>query len=198
MKKVGAVIAAAGMSSRMGDFKPLMPFGNSTISLHIVTLLREAGVDPILVVTGYRAEELEKHLAHTGVCFLRNDCYRETQMFDSLRMGIEAIADDCEKILLMPVDIPAISTETFRQVLATDAEMVRTVYRGEPGHPVLLKREAAKSLCRYRGDHGLRGAMENSGIPITGLVVDDSGVNWDVDTQKAYRKLISNFMELVS
>ena len=36
MKKTGAVLVAAGLSSRMGDFKPMLPFGDSTIALHIV------------------------------------------------------------------------------------------------------------------------------------------------------------------
>ena len=38
MKATGAVLVAAGLSSRMGAFKPMLPFGNSTISLHIVTM----------------------------------------------------------------------------------------------------------------------------------------------------------------
>ncbi len=32
MKRTGAVIAAAGLSSRMGAFKPLLPFGGSSAS----------------------------------------------------------------------------------------------------------------------------------------------------------------------
>jgi molybdate transport repressor ModE-like protein len=174
----------------MDDFKPLLPFEDSTIALHIVTLLKTIGADPILMVTGHRAEELEEYLSHTGIRFLRNEAYRETQMFDSVRMGIEAIADECDKIMLMPIDTPAIMLETFHQVMMIDADMVRTVYGGRPGHPILLRSEVAKKLCAYTGDRGLRGAMEESGIPITSLEVDDRGVNWDVDTQEEYRRLI--------
>lgn len=190
MTKTGAVIVAAGLSSRMEAFKPLLPFEDSTISRHIVSLLKQLGIDPVLVVTGYRAEELEAHLAHTGVRFLRNERYRETQMFDSIKMGIEAIVDECEKIMLMPIDTPAIMLKTFRQVLATDADMVRTMYGGEPGHPILLRAEIARQLCRYTGKRGLRGAMENSDYSITSLYVDDKGVNWDVDTREEYEKLL--------
>ena len=83
MKKTGAVLAAAGLSSRMGDFKPLLPFGDTTIAFHVTSMLRRLGADPVLVVTGYRAEELEDHLKGTGACFVRNTRYRHTQMFDS-------------------------------------------------------------------------------------------------------------------
>ena len=190
MAKIGAVIVAAGLSSRMEAFKPLLPFEDSTISKHIVELLIQSGINPVLVVTGYRGDELEAHLANTGARFLRNEKYRETQMFDSIKMGIEAIADECDRIMLMPVDTPAITSKTFRQVAAVDADMVRTTYGGEPGHPIMFKVDVARELCCYTGDRGLRGAMESSGYTITNVNVHDCGVNWDVDTKEQYQALI--------
>ena len=59
----GAVIAAAGMSSRMGKFKPMLSIGAISIAQRIVATFQQAGVSRIVVVTGYRAEELEWHLA---------------------------------------------------------------------------------------------------------------------------------------
>lgn len=58
MKKTGAVLVAAGLSSRMKDFKPMLPFGTSTASRHMIGMLKSLKADPIVVVTGYRAEEL--------------------------------------------------------------------------------------------------------------------------------------------
>lgn len=190
MTKIGAVVVAAGRSARMGAFKPLLPFEDSTISLHIIHLLQQIGAEPIVVVTGYRAAQLERHLEHTGVRFIRNENLVETQMFDSFRIGVQALKDECERVLLMPIDTPAIRVNTFRQVLMIDADLVRTSYGGEPGHPIMVKREVLDRLFSYTGDQGLRGAMETSGIAITNLVVDDKGVNWDVDTQEEYQKLI--------
>ena len=74
----------------MGDFKPLLPFGDTTIAFHVTSMLRRLGADPVIVVTGYRAEELEAHLKGTGACFVRNTRYRHTQMFDSVKLGIQA------------------------------------------------------------------------------------------------------------
>lgn len=189
-ERIGAVIVAAGLSSRMEAFKPLLPFEESTISMHIVETLKKSGADPILVVTGYRAEELEAHLAATGAHFLRNERYRETQMFDSVKLGIEAIAGQCDRIILMPVDTPAITLKTIKRALAVDADMVRTFYGGEPGHPIILKSAVAMELCSYQGERGLRGAMEHSPRSITNVNVRDKGVNWDVDTREQYQALI--------
>lgn len=190
MKKTGAVLVAAGLSSRMGDFKPMLPFGDSTIALHIVNMLRRLGVSPIVVVTGYRAQELEDHLSHAGVRFVRNERFRETQMFDSVKLGIRAAVRECERMMVMPMDIPAIMPDTVRQVLMIDAGIVRTVCRGEPGHPILFRSSIGELLCGYQGEKGLRGAIEASGVSVTDLEVEDEGIYRDVDTKDDYRELI--------
>ncbi len=190
MRRTGAVLAAAGLSSRMKDFKPMLPFGGSTIAGHIVTMLKDMGISPVIVVTGYRAEELEAHLSYAGVRFVRNERYRETEMFDSVKLGLLEAAGDCDRILLMPADTPAIKEETIRQVMMIDAELVRTVCKGEPGHPILIDTGAVEAVCTYRGNRGLRGAMEDSQIPITSLEVEDEGIYKDVDTPEEYQELL--------
>lgn len=190
MKKTGAVLVAAGQSSRMGEFKPLLPFEDSTIALHMVTMVKQLGLDPVVVVTGYRSEELEKHLSHTSVRFLKNERYQKTEMFDSLRMGIQALWQECDRILLMPMDIPAVLPDTIRQLLMVDADLVRTSCEGKQGHVVLVRSGTARELCGYEGPGGLYRAMEDSGHAITSLEVDDWGVSQDVNTREEYEALI--------
>lgn len=190
MKRTGAVLVAAGMSSRMGAFKPMLPFGETTISRHIISIFKELGLDPVVVVTGYRAAELKDHLADTGVIFADNEQFDRTQMFDSIKIGIKAIQDACERLILMPVDTPAIEPDTFRRVLQTDAPVVRTTYRGKPGHPIMMDSSVAGGLCAYTGEGGMKGAMESSGIPITNVEVADCTVYWDVDTKQEYEELV--------
>ena len=62
MGRTGAVIPAAGVSYHGDAFRPLLPFEDTTVARHLVSLLKREGVDPIVVVTGYRAAELEEHL----------------------------------------------------------------------------------------------------------------------------------------
>ncbi len=190
MKKTGAVLVAAGLSSRMKDFKPMLPFGGSTIAGHLVAILKGMGISPVIVVTGYRAEELERHLSHACVRFVRNERYKETEMFDSIKLGLTEAEADCDKIMLMPIDTPAIKPDTIRQVMMIDAGIVRTVCRGEPGHPVLISAGMVRTVCAYEGNRGLRGAIEESGIPITNLEVEDEGIYRDVDTPEEYRELL--------
>lgn len=190
MQRTGAVIVAAGLSSRMKDFKPLLPYGDTTISRHVVSVLRAFDVAPVAVVTGYRAEELERHLAADGIQFVRNERYQETQMFDSVKLGIEAVRRECDRVMIMPIDAPGILPETVSLVMETDAAMVRTLYHGEPGHPIIIQGELLDRICSYTGNRGLRGAMEEAGVPITNLEVEDRCVCWDVDTRQEYEKLL--------
>ena len=190
MKKTGAVIVAAGLSSRMHDFKPMLPYGNSTISLHNVTMLKNMGLDPIVVVTGFRGDELEAHLFLTGVRFIKNERFRETQMFDSVKLGVEAIVSECDRILIIPMDMPAILPETYRQVLNTEAPVVRTKYEDKAGHPLILRCDVARQLMEYEGDNGLKGALEESGLEICDVLVTDEGVRKDCDTPEQYKELI--------
>lgn len=187
----GVVLVGAGLSSRMKAFKPMLPFGESTISLHLISVLKKFNLSPIVVVTGYKGQKLKDHLKHTGVRFVENNHYETTQMFDSVKLGIKAIADECDRILIMPLDVPAIQEKTYELVLNIDSDMIRTVYKELPGHPILLKKDIALKLCEYQGDGGLRGAMENSGFPLTNINVNDAGVRRDIDTKKDYQELLN-------
>lgn len=197
-EKTGAVLVAAGLSTRMHAFKPLLPFGDSTIAEHVVLSLKELGLDPIVVVIGYRGAELRQRLAYTGASFVVNERYKETQMFDSICLGIRAAAGQCERIAVMPMDLPAIRRETFERILDTDAQIARTSYNGLPGHPVVIRSQMALRLCEYSGTGGLKGAVEAAGIPYTELVTDDPGVRQDVDTREEYERLVEQYFSTES
>ena len=190
MKKTGAIIVAAGLSSRMHDFKPLLPFADSTIATHNVEMLQNVGLNPVVVVTGYRADELEKHLSGTGARFVRNENFRTTEMFDSVKLGIKEIINECQRILIIPMDIPAIQDSTYRKVLSVDAPIVRTKYRDKAGHPIVIDRDTAIKFLAYSGENGLKGAVRTNSIPPVDIEVLDDGVNRDVDTPDDYLELI--------
>ena len=111
-------------------------------------------------------------------------------MFNSIRLGVEAIASDCERIMILPIDIPALMPETIRQTLMIDAPILRTMCKGEPGHPIIIQTDVFPVIWQNDGHRGLRGAMEESGIPITNLEVEDEGIYKDMDTKDEYRELL--------
>lgn len=186
--KIGAVVAAAGLSSRMGDFKPLLPFDGATVIERCVANLRAAGASEIVVVTGHRAAELAARLR--DVTLVHNPLYAETQMFDSLRLGLRALPADCDTILLTPGDVPLVEPETVRALLAAEAGFACPVCAGRRGHPVALDGRYRDAVLRYAGDGGLRGAVAALGIPVTEVEVADEGMSRDLDTPADYREVL--------
>ena len=188
---IGAVVTAAGMSSRMGDFKPMMNVGSISISQRVLATLKQAGAEIIVVVTGYRAEELERHLAKSNVVFLRNESFASTQMFDSAVIGLDFLRGKCDRILLTPVDIPLFTAETALALLAHSSDLVMPICGGETGHPILISARAAGTLVSDSGEGGLRAAMQRSGHDIQYVSVSDKGTLHDADTPEDYRALLT-------
>ena len=184
-----AVIAAAGLSSRMRDFKPMMCLNDRTMITDIILSFQKAGIREIVVVTGYHAELLEKHIAPLNVRTCRNPAYAETEMIDSLRLGLGAIQDHCEAAFLSPADVPLISSETIRRMMDTPGEAVRPVFIGKAGHPVLVRGEVLRRVQNYHGSGGLRKALQDGGTVFTDLKVDDPGILLGADTPREYKQL---------
>ena len=95
--QIGALIVAAGMSSRMGEFKPMLSIGSISVAQRVIATLQQAGATKIVMVTGYNATVLERHLSGNGIIFLRNEQYETTQMFDSVKIGLRYLQDKCER-----------------------------------------------------------------------------------------------------
>ena len=173
MKRIGAIIAAAGVNP---DFDPMQTLGTISLAERNISTLQHAGINTILVVTGYKADDLEHHLAKYNVMFFRNPDYAVSEMIDSYRIGISYLLNKCDRILLTPCDIPFFTAHTIRLLLEADGDFVQPVYQDLPGHPVLLSSGLAGRLISYQGYGGLQGAVKEYGIQPTSVNVDDHGI----------------------
>lgn len=188
--KTGAVIVAAGMSSRMGDFKPMMQVGSISIIHRLIHTLQQADVSPIVVVTGHKADDLEHHVSKMGVVCIRNERFAATQMFDSAKIGLSYIADKCGRCFFMPVDVPLFTMNTLVKLMDAEGNVLVPVSCGREGHPLLLSCGIIPNILSYTGNHGLYGAVEDCGSPKINVEVDDPGVLHDVDTAEDFSELL--------
>ena len=187
--KTGAVIAAAGIPLSMPDFDPTIMLGDTSVIKKIVITLQKAGVDPIVIVTGYKAALLEKHVARMGVVFLRNENYVQNDMFHAVCVGLDYLKNECDSIFVMPVDVPLFSEESLNLLMEGSGAVVCPVYDGEKGHPILLKKELFADILNYRGDDGLRGAVASGGWELEFIDVDDEGVLLELDSAADLERL---------
>lgn len=190
MEKLAGVILAAGLSSRMGTFKPLLEIGGVSMVRRVVQLMGNAGAEPVVVVTGHRSRELEEHLRGTGVELIHNPDYASTQQFDSFRLALACLEGRCRRILVSPADIPLVKPETVEALLETPGDFVRPVCRGRGGHPVLFSAALIPALLDYSGPDGLRGAIRQSGCAVRNVTVEDGGVLMDNDTPEDFKKTL--------
>ncbi len=100
MNRFTLIISAAGLSSRMGDFKPLMKVDGVENIIRELDTYFGMGINRALVITGYRAEDIisavRAHYPENGereVVFLHNPAYAATHMYDSLKIGLQYVKD---------------------------------------------------------------------------------------------------------
>lgn len=195
MGKLAGVILAAGLSSRMGKFKPLLEIGGKSMARRVVELMLGAGTDPVIVVTGHRHEELEAHLAGAGVECVHNPDYASTQQLESLQLALTALPGDCGRVLVSPVDIPLVRQDTVERLLAAEGDFIRPRYRERTGHPVVLGGELIPFVRGYDGPGGLRKAVKQSGYPVRDVLVDDPNILVDNDTWSDFQRTLARFEE---
>lgn len=189
-KKTGAILLAAGKSDFMKELKPMLKLGQTTMIQRELDMLRQAGVTPIVVVTGYQADALERHIAHRGAVCVRNKRYETSQMFDSVCLGLRRLGKKTDQVFLVPADVPMISAATIRRMKESEAEIVVPVYEGKQGHPVLLSREIIPSILAYHGKHGLKGALERHRDQIEWMELEDPAVLMNTNTEADYEDLL--------
>ena len=188
--QIGALIVAAGMSSRMGDFKPMLSIGSISVAQRVIATLSQSGVSKIVMVTGYNATILERHLSGNGIIFLRNENYETTQMFDSVKIGLRYLQDKCDKVLFTPVDVPLFTARTAATILASGAKLACPMCEGKQGHPILIANELIPEILNDCGEMGLKGAMDRCSEPLMRIDVDDPGTIHDADTPEDFSALV--------
>jgi molybdenum cofactor cytidylyltransferase len=192
MNEIAAILLAAGRSSRMGAFKPLLPFGNRTVIETCVINLQSAGIDQIVVVVGHRAPEVRKQLETFSVTFALNPDH-ESEMSASIVRGIEQVPPERKAVLVALVDQPAVSPEVIRQLI-DEWQRIRTgliqpEHDGRGGHPVLIDLAFRDELLALDPARGLRAVFDAHREAVRRLPVDSPFVARDMDSWEDYARL---------
>ena len=191
MKQVSAILLAAGRSRRMGAFKPLLPFGDSTVIKACLKHLRGAGVREIAVVLGHRADELRGHLKELDLTFAVNPD-PESEMSLSIARGLEQISSAAKALLIALVDHPAVDSDTIRAITdewVRGSKLVQPEHNGRGGHPVLIDLSFHDELLELDPEKGLRNFFAAHRVEVCRLAVESPFVARDMDTWEDYLKL---------
>jgi len=189
---LSAIIPAAGYSSRLGRFKPLLPLGHATVIERVTGLYRAAGIDDVCVVVGHNADALSPVLDTLGVRRVYNPDYH-TGMFSSLVAGLKVLAGGCRGVFVHPVDIPLVRPATVvalsRAFAAQPSAVHHPEFDGRRGHPPLIPADLASAIVAWKGEGGLKAFWENSSSAMQDVPVADESILWDMDTEADYHGL---------
>lgn len=173
---VGAVIDAAGRPAGTADFGRPAETDSLTAAERVAVNFQRAGIKDIVMVTGYRAEQVEKALRRFGITFLRNEGYESARILDSVKLGLDYLRERCGRVLFCPADISFFMEETVKLLLEAQGGSVLPVCGGQSGYPVCIDRSGIEALLEYRGDKGILDVLEAGGRELIRLEVQDEGI----------------------
>ena len=201
---IGAIVLAAGASSRMGRPKAALPLGrrgHTVLSMGVSALL-SAGVPRVVVVAGAHPDAVRGAIgAPDPRVSVIDDPAWSTGQLSTLLRGLEAIDHPClEALLVTLVDVPLVSPETVRALMrewrVTGAPIVRPAQGNRHGHPVLFDRRLFAELRAADLRTGAKPVVHAHANELVNLAVTDEGAFVDLDVVEDYEPVARMAEEL--
>ena len=202
MQKIGAVILAAGESSRFGRPKQLVQFRGKSLVRRVVDAAKDASCSVIVVVLGSKREQIERELKETDAIVAENRDWRRG-IGSSIRVGVESAvnqAPDIEAIVLLTCDQPFVKTDTIERLIVmrekTKKAIVASSYSETLGVPALFDRSCFQELLTLPDDSGAKSIILSNHERVAELLFPEGKI--DIDTAADYEKLIAQSIVSIS
>jgi molybdenum cofactor cytidylyltransferase len=187
--RVAGVVLAAGASRRLGVAKQTLAWQGRPLVWHAARAALEAGLSPVVVVTGAAAAEVRPALAEEPVRLVENAEWQSGQA-SSVRAGLAAVRGETEAVVFLLADTPFVDAPLVRALVAEHcrslAPIVAPRVADRWANPVLFDRVAYPDLAQLEGDQGGRVLFDRFGVK---GIEWDPAVLFDVDTPEDLRRL---------
>lgn len=191
-ENTAGIILAAGRSARAGTSKLNLIWKGEPLFRHSARAAIEAGLDPIILVTGCYHDEISSAAESLPVEIDYNPHWAEG-ISTSIRKGLEVLGSRSGSAIFMLADQPQVSPALLASLAdlhaSTMSPIVLPVINGQRGNPVLFDRITFSEAMQLEGDAG--GRQLFSKFTSTQLVWHDASILFDVDTLDDYYRLIS-------
>jgi molybdenum cofactor cytidylyltransferase len=193
MRKIAAVILAAGGSSRLGQPKQLLSLRSKTLVRVVIDAARDAGCSPVVVVIRDNDQNIHGELAHTDVIEVRNANWQRG-IGSSIRSGVQALSDhapDVEAAFLLVCDQPAVNARLIEGMmathLATKKDIVASSYADTVGVPALFDRSLFEELLSLGDEAGAKPIILRNRERVAQFDFPEGAI--DIDTWEDWQKL---------
>lgn len=191
MKKVGAILLAAGRSRRMGAFKPLLSFGKRSVVESCVEYLSQGGVDWIVIVVGHRSEDIRRQVHGDRVTFAINPD-PSSEMGASIAVGVSHLPEHVGAVVISLVDYPAVPPSVVTTLISewdSGSLLVKPTWKGRGGHPVLVDLSLRMELRSLDPEGGLKELFNRHQKDVRRVEVASPYIARDIDTWDDYQAL---------
>ena len=190
---VRGVILAAGLGSRMGGVKQLLPFRGRPLVQHVIDAAKASRLVHVTLVLGHAHAEILSKIDRRGIDTVLNPDFAAGQS-TSLRCGLSH-GPDADGVMFLLGDQPLVDCAFIDAIvdrfLAERPWAVVPVHGDRPGNPVVIGRELLGEASALSGDAGARGLLRKYDRHVLRLGVDDPLVLRDVDTMDDYLALLA-------
>jgi molybdenum cofactor cytidylyltransferase len=191
MPDFGAIILAAGASSRMGAVKQLLELDGSTLLARAVDEVLRSGARPVVVVLGANAQKIRPCLSGLDVQVAENPRWRDG-LSSSIRVGMAAVleaAPATAAVLVTPCDQPALSSEIVARLAAAhraSGKISCARFEGRNASPAIFGRQYFQELGSLEGDKGARDLLNADPGRVEALEIPS--LAQDLDTMVDYMR----------
>lgn len=198
-RRVFGLILAAGQSRRMGQCKLLLPYKDGSIIEAVIEAVLESTLDGLVVVASPQVERfLRGYLPEQ--CFIAVNEDPESEMLDSVRIGLGVIKDDLEAapadgVMVLLGDQPQITgglittcAEAYRLPRKASGILTAT-YKGRRGHPTIFSMELLEETEDWPADRKLSDLLDEHAEAVRKLPITSCPMPMDIDTPEDYDRL---------
>jgi molybdenum cofactor cytidylyltransferase len=193
-KKIYGIILSAGLSRRMGKFKPLIYYKGKSFIQNIVFKLNSV-CDKIIIVTGFKSNEVKENVnqlnMQSKIEFVQNESF-EKGMFTSLQAGLSK-AKESDWIIYHFVDQPGLPEEFYKEFVNQIDEKhnwIQPKLKEQKGHPVLIHNKLIDHILSSSNDSTLREISNDAIVKKKFWECSYKEIFQDIDTEEDYSKLI--------
>jgi molybdenum cofactor cytidylyltransferase len=190
---VAGIVLAAGESKRFGKPKQLLDWKGQPFVRAVSKTALDAGLSPVIVVTGSNAEQVEETVGNLNVMIIRNEDWKSGQA-SSIKAGVRRCREEIGGTIFLLADQPQITATVLRALVEKHAEglhpIVAPMVMDRRANPVLFDRATFDDLTTLEGDIGGRAIFHKHRVEY--LPWHDERLLLDVDTPEMYQRLISD------
>jgi CTP:molybdopterin cytidylyltransferase MocA len=183
---VAAIVAAAGISRRMGSCKQLLDLGGETVLGRCLGTLLAGGIDNVVVVVGLQGDAVAVEARRFPVQVAVNHD-PAGDMASSVRVGRQALAPIVSGVIVALCDYPLVAPSTIAHLAAAHSADPTSIHipchAAQKGHPTLFPLACLDELA---AGGTLRDVVRRDPQRVRLLDVDDPGILQDMDTPEDY------------